>query len=67
MNWRKIGIEKPKDQQECLVKMHRGIHQATYCIKSNYFSTYLLNQEISFYGREWVPIEELPGYQLNQK
>ena len=64
MNWRKIGIEKPQDKQECLVKMQRGIHQATYHKASNLFSIYL-HGEIEFYGREWMPIEELPGYQLN--
>ena len=59
-------MEKPQDHQECLVKMQRGIHQATYCKRSNSFASYLYG-EIVFYGREWIPIEELPGYQLNQK
>ena len=58
LNWRDLQTEKPSDDQDCLVDMKHGIHQGTWSEKDQCFSTYMF-QDIEFYGRRWVPIEEV--------
>lgn len=57
LNWKKLSDEKPKDQQQCLVKMKHGIVEGCYDATEETFSIYLWT-DITFYGTSWVPIEE---------
>jgi hypothetical protein len=58
LNWRTMSLEKPHDEQVCLVKMKHGIHEGCWSASDKCFSTYLFT-DVQFSGHYWVPIEEV--------
>jgi hypothetical protein len=57
INWIEFNKQEPKHEQECLVKMKYGVHQANWNAHTRFFETYLFHN-IEFYGSKWAPIEE---------
>ena len=57
LKWRHVYDDPPKDEQDCLVKTKHGIMSGEYDAEDHIFHTYV-GTDLTFYGREWVPIEE---------
>ena len=58
LNWRAMTVEKPQEDQVCLVKMKHGIHEGCWSESDQSFYTYLFS-DVEFIGHYWVPIEEV--------
>ena len=58
LQWRKMSLEKPQPEQDCLVVTKHGIYEGRWNEDDQYFETYFF-QDICFSGHQWVPIEEV--------